>query len=316
MKKLLTFFAITLVITMLPAWAWASQEQVIYQQVTVGYFDIWKHVDGTWQDTNHDGSPDIREQTGKTAYFGYQCPQKIMNEYKLTRVNVTVDINREKYEAAGGRFGLPWDKFDKTFMPHMPDNYSAVIAHPDLTNGKTSVKATLDLSPVERALDRKEVRFPGDENIDFSHLAEGWRWYLPMIVTWYGISKDEPPQELPEDQPLGEDESSDESSGHSVDLAATDLIILDADGNEVTELKNGKEYTVRATYENNSDLGGYAEIRLYQKAGNEMRLIDETWIFMEPNCTLTYDFKYIAGSLNSKLISAINREWKGYKWEE
>jgi len=91
-----------------------------------------------------------------------------MNEYKLTRVNVTVDINREKYEAAGGSFGLPWDKFDKTFMPHMPDNYSAVIAHPDLTNGKTSVKATLDLSPVERALDRKKVRFPGDENIDFS----------------------------------------------------------------------------------------------------------------------------------------------------
>ncbi|AEG14567.1 hypothetical protein Desku_0972 [Desulfofundulus kuznetsovii DSM 6115] len=186
-------------------------EQVVKQEVIVGYFDIWKG--NTWQDTNHDGTPDMPGQKGKTYTNTYSAAEKL-KDWELTRVEVKYPFSPGEYEAAGGRQygpdgslwydpdtgepGMSWNWFHFWYLDHLPHNLSVKIASQDLVAGKAAVKWALDLAPLSNALNLKDSenrRYIGYEPGNFGELVEGWRWYLPAIITWYGVPKQ---QQLPD----------------------------------------------------------------------------------------------------------------------
>lgn len=54
MRKILTFLILALLLTTAPLGAVASppeDEVLLGYRVVTGYYDIWKHNDGTWQAT-------------------------------------------------------------------------------------------------------------------------------------------------------------------------------------------------------------------------------------------------------------------------
>ncbi|AEG14449.1 hypothetical protein Desku_0849 [Desulfofundulus kuznetsovii DSM 6115] len=213
-------------------------EQVVKQEVIVGYFDIWKG--DTWQDTNRDGMPDMPGQKGKTYTNTYSAAEKL-KDWTLTRVEVKYPFSPGEYEAAGGRQygpdgslwydpdtgepGMSWNWFHFWYLDHLPHNLSAKIASQDLAAGKAAVQWTLNLAPLSNALNLKDPenrRYIGYEPGNFGELVEGWRWYLPAIITWYGVPKQQ-----------------------------TDLVAVSIDPG-VGEADPGGRYTGRVTFRNDS----------------------------------------------------------------
>ncbi|WP_027365742.1 hypothetical protein [Desulfotruncus alcoholivorax] len=206
LKKLINWLIAAVIIMAVPAGAAfalpedQAQERVVKQEVIVGYFDVWKGSD--WLDTNNDGDRDKPGQTGKlTKPFNYSAADKL-NEWQITRVEVQpYPFSSEEYTAAGGRHynfsGQPedmsWDKF-KWCLKYLPQNLTAKIADQNLPAGTASVQWGLDLpsNPIYNALDIKDLKnrqYIGYEPANIGSMVEGWRWYLPAIITWYGIPK-------------------------------------------------------------------------------------------------------------------------------
>lgn len=194
-----------------------DEEQIVKQEVIMGYFDIWKGTE--WLDTNNDGIPDMPGQTGKlTKPFNYDAVDKL-GDYELTRVEVQYPFTSDEYITAGGRTSgpdgqpwidrnpgeevMPWERFRYYYLNYLPQNLTAQITSQNFTASSASVQWGLDLpDPPEDALDLKNPenrQYIGYDPADISNLVEGWRWYLPGIITWYGVPKDEIPD--PEEQP-------------------------------------------------------------------------------------------------------------------
>ncbi|SFF97623.1 hypothetical protein SAMN05660649_00294 [Desulfotomaculum arcticum] len=187
-----------------------AQEQVIKQEVIVGYFDIWKG--DNWLDTNNDGPPDEPGQTDKlTKPFNYSASDKL-DEWQITRVEVSYPFTLDEYTTAGGRpYGpdgklwvdpgtgqqgiMSWLDFQRNYLDYLPQNLSAQIVNQDLSTGSASVEWGLDLpDPPENALDLKNPQYRqyiGYEPSNIGSMVEGWRWYLPAIITWYGVPKEQ-----------------------------------------------------------------------------------------------------------------------------
>lgn len=174
--------------------AFASQEQEIYRVVGAGYYDIWKHSDGTWQAS---GTPGDK---GRTTEHEYSLPADKLKGFKLTGIAVTHDVNEQDHAKAYGRGflgGVPWLEYRDDFLVHSPLTIQANKAAENLQTGDVKVQWTLDLHPVRpreqqrEALDLKENAHVLEDryktDVGFAQVVEGWRWYLPVMIIWYGV---------------------------------------------------------------------------------------------------------------------------------
>ena len=77
MRKII--LAITgMLILLFPTLALGTEEKIIDQTVTVPFFDIWKHTNGTWQDTDGDGNPDVKGQKDKVTKLSYTLDNSLL----------------------------------------------------------------------------------------------------------------------------------------------------------------------------------------------------------------------------------------------
>lgn len=154
--------------------AFSANEVLFKTQVDVGYWDIWLHSDGvTWQYTGKPGDE-------KSYTFAISPPPETAN-YDNVRHEIKAGITKEQFMAAGGRGDYApdeagWDEFDREILVHIPDDYRQT--------GDNQV--TFTLSPKMRAKWIKE-EWQAD-------MVEGWRWYLPVTINWYGVPKTEKPK--------------------------------------------------------------------------------------------------------------------------
>lgn len=190
----LIFLVVALLLAVPTGAAFGSQEQEIYRIVGAGYYDIWRHSDGTWQASGKPGDK------GRMTEHDYALPADKLKGFKLTRIEVTSTFGETEHAKARGRgllSGVAWDDYEQDFLKHSPLAVCADKASEDLEAGGVSVKWTLDLHPVRpreqqrEALDLKanahvlEDRYKS--SVGFAQAVEGWRWYLPVMIIWYGI---------------------------------------------------------------------------------------------------------------------------------
>lgn len=155
--------ALGLFLTNLPALA----SEPVFRHIDVGYWDIWRHSDGvTWQ---HTGRPGDR----KEYVFDLQTPSSIAN-YQNMSYKIILPVSAERYNQAGCWQEMTYARFDKDICRYIPQDYQK-------EEDKT-VSLTLDGTYFDI---KKEWQ---------GQLVEGRRWYLPVVVEWYG---DPPPQPLP-----------------------------------------------------------------------------------------------------------------------
>ncbi len=198
LTKLILFLAALLLL--LPGTALAEpQEQLFLRQVSVGSFDIWQHTDGTWQDTDHDGVADPYGQTNKTLKSEVlTLPQtQYTSGFTVTRVKVEYDFTLTNEELKNAGRSESWDLFKAKYLRYLPNNYSATKTSEDLAQGTVTVQKTLDLMPKLLNLKDPAVREElGLADQDFSDMAQGWRWYTPVLIEWYGVPKDKEKKEF------------------------------------------------------------------------------------------------------------------------
>ncbi|MCG0277950.1 MAG: hypothetical protein L5656_05410 [Thermanaeromonas sp.] len=163
----------------------APPEQMLLKIIDVAYFDIWKHSDGTWQDTNGDRYPDAPwgqyEEWGNTYYL----PSWVVQQYKITRIDVKKGISYEDFSDSitigwpKDQYGNNYDAFFLDYLRYTPDQYS--VGGGPLPNNAIDFIYSLTLAPKERARNIKEP-WQGPN-------VEGWRWYIPWTITVYGYRK-------------------------------------------------------------------------------------------------------------------------------
>lgn len=169
-----------------------------YDTVIVGLFEIWKHSDGTWQDTDYDGicdKPYVLDKRTISAQLQAPIPEAITNQYdnisyEIIPMTWEMDINGEN-EAL---FKLDLDGYSAVIKEDMglevnADTYSRFYLQ------------VLNMRPKNyRAADEKAK----DGKVDFilqsdptrelkrnwqGKQVEGYGFYLPAIVKYYGTQK-------------------------------------------------------------------------------------------------------------------------------
>jgi hypothetical protein len=176
-KLIVTVMLVALVMQFVPmpsAFATTEGKEVMFKtQVDAGHWDIWLHADGTtWQYTGKPGNV-------KSYDFEIVFPDQA-DKYDNVRYEMVAGITREQFMAASGWWNFKpneegWDELDREILKYIPDNYRKT--------GDNQV--TFTLSPKTRAKLLKES--------DQEELVEGWRWYLPITVSWYGAPKEQAP---------------------------------------------------------------------------------------------------------------------------
>lgn len=257
-----------------------EKEQVVHQQVVLGYFDIWKHTNGAWQDTNNDGKPDVKDNRNSTS-ITFQLPQELLEEYELTGVEAQYILDRAAYEAAGGRHGESWQDFNSYWYSRRAQVISLTASQDSLTLGKTKLTwdlylRTEDSSEQPYDLKRPEVRqFLGLSDRDFSNLAEGYRYMLLAIITWYGVPKQ-----------------------GAVDLAVTSLTA------NTDTVEQGKRYSGAVSFSliSNASTPVTATLNLTHN-GYPIPGIDGQTVTFNPGETKSYSFNF-TGQSGSSLLAA------------
>ncbi len=186
--RMVKYLVVLAVLLLFPGMAMAvTGEQVVSQQVIVPSFDIWQHSNGTWQDTDGCGQPDYYGWKGKTYSKAFTLPEsEWQGKYKLTRAEVTYPFAQEQFNNSGRL--EDWKKFKRNYLTKTPANYSVAKAGENLDEGKVTAQWTFDLAPEWLDLKDPTVREQlGMDEKSFSNMAQGWRWYLPVLVTWYGV---------------------------------------------------------------------------------------------------------------------------------
>ncbi|AGL01135.1 hypothetical protein [Desulfoscipio gibsoniae] len=198
LTKLILLLAALLLL--LPGTALAEpQEQLFLRQVSVGSFDVWQHTDGRWQDTDHDGKPDPYGLTNKTLEPEvFTLPQtQYTSGFTVTRVEIEYDFTLTDEGLKNAGRSESWDYFNKKYLTKLPNNYKAEKTGEDLAQGEVTVQKTLDLTPELLDLKDPAIREElGMSDQDFSDLAQGWRWYTPVLINWYGVPKDKEEKEF------------------------------------------------------------------------------------------------------------------------
>lgn len=169
-----------------------------YDTIIVGIFEIWKHSDGTWQDTDHDGKQDkpfdLDPRTISASLYA-SVPEGVSTQYD----NVRMEIIPMSWE--GDSTGENKALFEKD-----KDGYSAVI--------KEDMGLMINTTKYESfklfVLNMRPERFKGvdiyskDGSIEFilkanpaqllkrtwqGQQVEGYGFYLPALVQYYGVPK-------------------------------------------------------------------------------------------------------------------------------
>lgn len=139
----------------------AEANEPILRQISVGYWDIWRHADGiTWQETGKPG--DTKEYT-----FQPTVPAK-MEGYKNIefKIKPIIYISEQEYTQYGGRAGTSYPQFRLDILQYLPQNYQKK-----------------DDKTVTFKLDGKYFDIKKDWQ---GQQVEGRRYYLPVLVEWYG----------------------------------------------------------------------------------------------------------------------------------
>lgn len=166
------------------------------QKIIVGLFEIWKHVDGTWQDTDHDGKRDKPyeiENRLVSAKLHEPIPVKIIEEYDqihqqiipIVAANDNNGVNKALFNSDPDGFnaiineeiGLSVEaktyiSFQELVLKHRPYEYK------EASNSEGEVEFQLyswPLISLKRPWQEKEV--------------EGYGFYLPALVRYFGIPK-------------------------------------------------------------------------------------------------------------------------------
>jgi len=243
--RLIKLFALLTALLLLPGMAVAaSGEQMVKQQVIVPYFDIWQHTNGVWQDTDGCGQPDYYGWKGKTHSETFILPDAVWKgKYELTKVEVAYPFTQDQFTASGRQDD--WETFRLKYLRYTPANYSVSKAGENLGEGKVTAQWTFDLEPKALNLKDPTVRESlGMDEKDFSNMAQGWRWYLPVLITWYGVTV-----ELPDFSVTLDKQKIDADPGDKVEVTATFKLNDNHPRNEKAILKafhevNGTEYPV------------------------------------------------------------------------
>ncbi|MBE3573400.1 MAG: hypothetical protein IMW95_10715 [Moorella humiferrea] len=105
----------------------------------------------------------------------------------------------------------------------------------------------------------------------------------------------------------GGDDGGEEPGGPSGDLIASSINLYNSNGNMMGDsLFQNTEYTVRAHFRSNFDVGGYAQLRIYVK-DTGYHLIDSRYAYFEPGGSLTWESKSNSGSSSPKTyIATVN----------
>jgi|GEM_PF-3242209 len=259
MRKLNTFLLVVLSLFLaVPAGAAFAapleKEEVAYQQVTSAYFEVWKHIDGHWQDNTHDGKP---EKPGErvAASAAYQVPKSIKDRYHLTRVEVIYDFGEPEYQAAGGRLGETWEQYRTITYSHRAIPAGPLKASQDqIRDGKTTVTWDVVLDMAEHGIHAYNMKNAATREMfnvgtgQFADAAEGYRYMLPAIIKWYGVPKSETP--LPNLKVKSIDPGTGQSFNRPVAMTEGTLTALAGEpGTEkVYQAEAGKTYTATVTF--------------------------------------------------------------------
>jgi hypothetical protein len=196
-KKILAVLLIIAVAAgMLPPFIFAEQappqgpEVQFYSKIVCGHWDIWKHISGHWQDTGQPGFR-IPQDLSRGTWSSYtsiplddpleHLPSKFNEQYDNIRFVVSLDINEEVFNRVNAYWtNVDWEQFEDKYLNRKPKYHKLV--------GENSVTFTLHSNPEgARIEDLKETK--ADEG-PFHDITEGWRWYLPWVIYYYGVPKD------------------------------------------------------------------------------------------------------------------------------
>lgn len=169
-----------------------------YDTVIVGMFEIWKHSDGTWQDTDYDGKRDKPydlDPRTVSAQLQASIPEAISSQYDNVRAEIIPmgwegDVTGENEvlfnKDVDGYSAVIEEEIgliitDKTFSDFWydiarkrPEEYKAKDAN--IKDGKVEfiLKSDPEL-PLKRTWQGRQV--------------EGYGFYLPALVQYYGVPK-------------------------------------------------------------------------------------------------------------------------------
>lgn len=167
-----------------------------YDTIIVGIFEIWKHSDGAWQDTDLDGRRDKPYDIDPrivTAQLQASIPAAVLNQYDNVRAEI-IPMDWEKDDTGENQALFEKDK----------DGYSATIKE----DMGLSVDAKAYLDFYMQVLGMRPLDYKGtgnkDGRVEFTlrsdptlelkrtwqgQQVEGYGFYLPALVQYYGVPK-------------------------------------------------------------------------------------------------------------------------------
>ena len=202
MKRIICLISVCFLLFAFPVKAEVSEEVFIGERIDVAFFDVWLHADGlTWQDTDGDliadepyGGTDLDGDPEKEKYERYltfqaKPKQEWEKEYEPIRVEASIDwlrdFTKEDYLRVGGGGKVSKDGKEYIFLG---DFYEFI----EQVWGKRPHDYQLapEISPhtVKFYLHDK-VQAENIKRDDQADLVEGWRWYLPIYLKFYGVKR-------------------------------------------------------------------------------------------------------------------------------
>lgn len=194
MRKLASLLALIAILGAAFSWAapaFAEQpEEKVGSFVAVAHMDIWKHADGHWQKGLYNGKENVTEE----AEYDPKALGINTIGYRLTRVTLAYPFGEDEYKAAGGRYNLTWEQF-RDYYERRAVIHEVKLKSFDAATGRAVVEWRFDLNtggsekpwPLTDPEIRRQLRIkppPG-----FEDSVEGYRYELPVIITWYGVKR-------------------------------------------------------------------------------------------------------------------------------
>jgi hypothetical protein len=176
--------------------------------IDLGYHDIWKHSNGVWQNTGYPGQENVIH--GKNNEFELQLPEEFRGKYKNLRAEVRqglIDeadkkILKETLESLFPElYNASWFGGWEGFVKYMDVQPQILDAWVEKTNDRFFIKQKIDLINKDTAVNLTKENERNDYGITLSsyqlaHGTEGYRWYIPTVIDWYGVEEDLKPVDL------------------------------------------------------------------------------------------------------------------------
>jgi hypothetical protein len=295
--------------------------QLIKSYIDVAYFQVWKHSNGTWQDTDHDGTRDMPGQTKTWSYKVTGVLNNYTNQWDLTGVRVRYlnvnEWNEAIYQQNNGYAGMSYEDFDKNilYFASAQGYEGKVWAETNLSD----LSYTLHYDGIRLALDpgisdmetakKGAMNLKIDQNIQFLKtlgiplsvppggflkMAEGWNYWVPYIVEIYGKPK----------------------------LPAPDLYVKTLDPG-TSEVVNGNAYTGTVVFGLAKDYHKPVQAKLtLTNNGWSIPGVDGQVVEFKPGEEKSFTFVYHGDSGGCNLLAKINpidppddKDWSNNKKE-